>query len=441
MTSMHPVVLALFILLVVGGVGFLIHVLRRGKTFAGYEELTGDAQQIAKSLSGEIFRDGNDLVISGNYRHMPAIVRFSYDENTPGLNLHVKAKATFTMSVVPKGERAAEGRVLVRTPDDMFDARFQTRTDHPTQAKMFVGGKVVMQQLQKVCCSSRTFFTITTGAMELSELTIPSPYPGHHVADHLESLAKLARALEDMPGAETIKVHKLEKERSNIIRGAIVVGAIAAVVTVWAATRGPRGPIPVQELAGEIENPPAGIMPVEAALVRKVQEWRVATAEDFGPGVASWIRGNDLELSGRVPGDFSGGRNGRDVAFLLTPAEPPQPTAAPAPAPQPGATPAAAPPPGATPVPAETRRVLLLVEGVNLYDAEYPAIVGIVRIPKDAIADIDWGKNPPPEGTPDGDGLLIIRRRNDLTSGLVLFVNKKHIVSAVPLNYTQIRLR
>src|SRR3990172_3199469 len=194
--------------------------------------------------------------------------------------MNVKAKAAFSMAVVPKGERASEGRVLVRTPDDMFDARFQTRTDHPTQAKMFVGGKVVIQQLQKLCCSSRTFFTITNGAMELSELTIPTPYTGHHVSDHLESLAKLAHALEDMPGAETIKVHKLEKERSNIIRGAILVGGIAAVITVWAATSGPRGPIPVQELAGEIEVPPAGIMPVEAVLVRKVDDWRVATAED-----------------------------------------------------------------------------------------------------------------------------------------------------------------
>src|SRR5574341_1209619 len=351
MSYMPPIALALFILLVVGGVGFLIHALRRGKTFSGYEELTSDAQQIAKSLGGEIFRDGNDLVISGNYRHMPAIVRFSYDENTPGLNLHVKAKATFTMSVVPKGERAAEGRVLVRTPDDMFDARFQTRTDHPTQAKMFVGGKVVTQQLQKLCCSSRTFFTITTGAMELSELTIPTPYTGHHVTDHLESMAKLARALEDMPGSETIKVRKLEKEKSNIIRAAIVVGAIAAVITVWAATRGPRGPIPVQELAGEMENPPSGITPLEAVLVRKVHDWRVATAEDFAPGVASWIRGNDIELSGRVPGDFSGGRNERDVAFLLVPAAPPEPAAAAATQPQPGAAPAAAtqPQPGAAP--------------------------------------------------------------------------------------------
>jgi hypothetical protein len=417
---MHPVALALLILVVVGGVGFLIHLVHRGKTFAGYEELTGDAQQIAKSLGGEIFRDGNDLVISGNYRHMPAIVRFSYDENTPGVNLSVKAKATFTMSVVPKGERAAEGRALVRTPDDMFDARFQTRTDHPTQAKMFVGGKVVMQQLQKLACSPRTFFTISTGAMELSELTIPTPYTGHHVTDHLESMAKLARALEDMPGSETIKVRKLEKEKSNIIRAAIVVGAIAAVITVYAATRGPRGPIPVRELAGDAEPPPAGMMPVDAALIRKAHDWRLVTAEDFGPNAAAWMRDNGQQLTGRIPGDYSGRNNQRDVAYLLAPA--------------------AAPAEGAPPAAPAQRRVLLLVEGVNLYDAEYPEIVGAARVPKEVIAGIEWGKNPP-QGTPDGDGLLIVRRSGDFASGLVLFVSEKHIVTGVPVNYQQVRLR
>lgn len=415
---MHPVALALLILLVVGAVGFIIHTFSRGKTFSGYQELTADAQDIAKSLNGEIFRDGNDLVISGNYRHMPTIVRFSYDENTPGLNLHVKAKATFTMSVVPKGERAAEGRVLVRTPDEMFDARFQTRTDHPTQAKMFVGGKVVMQQLQKLACSSRTFFTITTGTMELSELVIPTPYTGHHVTDHLESMAKLARQLEDMPGAETIKVHKLERERSKIIRAAILVGGIAAVITIYAATSGPRGPIPVKELA-DTEAPPHGILPVEAVQIRKVKDWRVAQAEDFRGDAAGWMRGNGVERIGRVPGDYSGKKNPRDIAFVLASAGP-----------QPEGVPAGTGP----------RRVVLLVEGVNVYDAEYPMIVGMARVPKEFIANIDWGKNPPPE-TVDGDGLLIVRNPDDPASGLVFFLSDKRIVSGVPVNYSQIRLR
>jgi len=173
----------------------------------------------------------------------------------------------------------------------------------------------------------------------------------------------------------------------------------------------------VKEL-GVNEPPPAGMMPVDAPLIRKARDWRVATAEDFSPGAASWMRGNEQEVTGRVPGDYSGKNNQRDVAYMLAPA--------------------AAPAEGAQP--STQRRIVLLVEGVNLYDAEYPEIVGMARIPKDYIAAIEWGKNPP-QGTPDGDGLLIIRRENDPTSGLVLFVSEKHIVSGIPLNYRLVRLR
>ena len=249
--------------------------------------------------------------------------------------------------------------------------------------------------------------------MELSELTIPTPYTGHHVTDHLESMAKLARALEDMPGSETIKVHKLEKERSYIIRAAIVVGITAAVITVYAATSGPRGQVPVHELA-DTEAPPAGIMPVDAVLIRKVKEWQVAKDTDFTGNAAAWMRDNGQELSGRVPGDYSGKKNARDVAYLLVCSQ-------------------NCSSPG-------QRRVVLLVEGVNLYDAEYPVIAGVARVPKESIADIEWGKNPP-QGTADGDGLLIIRKRDDPASGLMLFASERRIVSAVPVNYTQIRLR
>jgi hypothetical protein len=221
-------------------------------------------------------------------------------------------------------------------------------------------------------------------------------------------MAKLARALEDMPGSETIKVHKLEKEKSNIIRGAIVVGIIAALITVYAATSGPRGEIPVHELA-DTEAPPAGMTPMDAAQIHRLQDWRLATAEDFGPTARPWLRDNGQDLSGHLVGDFSGRNVQRDVAYVLA-------------------------------NPEGHRRVVLIVDGINLYDAEYPSIVGMARIPKEAIAGIDWGKYPP-QGTPDGDGLLIIRKREDPTAGLVLFVNERRIVSSVPVNYQQIRLR
>ena len=48
-----------------------------------------------------MFRDGNDLVLVGNFNSRPTQVRFSYDENTPGLNVRMQAPVSFTFSVVP----------------------------------------------------------------------------------------------------------------------------------------------------------------------------------------------------------------------------------------------------------------------------------------------------------------------------------------------------
>ena len=199
---MPPLVIALAIVVVVAIVGALLHSMKTRQTYAGYEELKADAGMLAKRLKGEIFRDGDDLVVSGNSGKLPTVIRFSRQENTPGVMVRMEAPASFTLSVVPKGARATEGRVVVRTPDEMFDARFTTRSDHPTQARMFVGGKPVITHLQRLMCGSGTFLTVTTGALELSELSIPGPYTARHLENHLESLAVLARSEERRVGKE-----------------------------------------------------------------------------------------------------------------------------------------------------------------------------------------------------------------------------------------------
>jgi len=69
-----------------------------------------------------------------------------------------------------------------------FDARFAARTDHPTQAKMLVSSKTMRTHMEKLCCSSKSFLTMVTGSIEVSELIIPGPYTARHVLDHVESM-------------------------------------------------------------------------------------------------------------------------------------------------------------------------------------------------------------------------------------------------------------
>ena len=413
---MPPLVIALAIVVVVAIVGALLHSMKTRQTYAGYEELKADAGMLAKRLKGEIFRDGDDLVVSGNSGKLPTVIRFSRQENTPGVMVRMEAPASFTLSVVPNGARATEGRVVVRTPDEMFDARFTTRSDHPTQARMFVGGKPVVTHLQRLMCGSGTFLTVTTGALELSELSIPGPYTARHLENHLESLAVLARQLEDMPGAEKVKVAAIKGERKWVVRAAVAVGVIAAIAAVFSATFNPPGSEPTQVEAGQASLP-EGVVPADAPQMAGVYErlsdgrskWRVATDDDFAPAARSWLRGNRETVSGRVEGNFSGTGGARDAGYVLIDQTD------------------------------NTRRVILIAEGVNVYDATFPEVAIAARVRKGILSTITWLGDAPE--TPDGDGLLIVRERNNPASGLVLFVKGKRIISAVPENWQNLRLR
>ncbi len=408
MGSLSPIAITLAIVAGVTLVGLIVAHFRDRGTFSGYEELTSDARQISKSLDGEIFRDGADLVISGNYAKLPVIVRFSYAENTPGMNLRMSAPATFTLSVVPKGAQATEGRVLVRTSDDMFDARFTSRSDHPNQAKIFLGGKAVNNALHKVMCSQKTFFTMTTGSLEVSELVIPEPYTAHHVIDHLESLRRLAAAAAEMPGAHTVTIHELRKERRIAGRIAIAAGVITAALVVAAATRNLSSSATAEPLDAAATSGGPGILPVDSGLIPRAPQYHAASPAELDPNGASWLRQSGEIHAGRVPGDYSGEKLSRDAAYLLV-------------------------------GPNGSRRVVLLAGGASKLDSEYGSVAFIARVPRERLRSVDWITTKG-LGEPDGDGLLIVRRAADRSSGLVVFLSSGRLLSGIPKNYQQISL-
>src|SRR3954470_2426799 len=402
-----PIAIAFLVIVALSVVGVIISLVRGRSTFSGYEDLAPDPRTIAKALTdSEVFRDGGDLVVSGNFQKLPTIVRFSYDENTPALNIHMKAPATFTLSVVPKGARATEGRVLVRTPDDMFDARFTTRSDNPTQAKMFTSGKLVMQALQKVCCSSKTFFTVTPGAVELSELTLPQPYTARHVSDHIGMMGQLAKQLGEMPGSESGKVRAMQREGSSwLVRGAVAAGVIAAVVTVVAATQDYGKP--AEQISAGDSKLPAGLLPADAAFLTRLDGWRVAGESDFGGAAVAWMRDNDQKAEGRVTGDFTGLGGIADVAYLLTNG-------------------------------AGKKRVTIVGHGAGYYDVTFDKVAGIALLPHRYLDRVEW--TAPLSAKPDGDGLVVVMDGVDPQSADVLFLKDKRIISAKPVNFQRMRL-
>src|SRR6266571_5178834 len=135
--SLPRVAIALLIVLFVAILGALVAVLRNLRKFHGFREIAADAQKVAKGLDGELFRDAGDLVVSGNFRLLPTVVRFSNKENVPGINLRVGVPANFTMWIASRSAETNEGRAVVRTGDLTFDSRFVIRSDDPGEVRVF----------------------------------------------------------------------------------------------------------------------------------------------------------------------------------------------------------------------------------------------------------------------------------------------------------------
>ena len=178
----------------------------------------------------------------------------------------------------------------------------------------------------------------------------------------------------------------------------------SALISVFAATRvSNREPV-----SGVNQTLASGILPLDATRIPNTKDWRAATADDFDPAAVSWLRGNRKQPDGRITGNFSGKGTGRDVAYLLVDA-------------------------------AGARRVVLLADNENRYDTKFPYIGLAVRVPKENLNSIKWAGGKAPEGV-DGDGLLLLRKPDDPSSAIVLFLSGRGIVSASPANYQEINL-
>ena len=404
---MSPIQTTVLIVALVTIVGVVISSLRKSSALVGYEEIKAEVPRIVSALRAEMFRDGEDLVLIGNYKGRPAQVRFSYAENTPGLNIRMQAPVSFTFSSVPKGARATEGRVLMRTGSDMFDAKFATRTDHPTQAKMLVGSRAALQNIEKLCCSQKTYLTMIRGSIELSELIIPASYTGRHVLDHLDSMSVVAKAVEDIPGAETVKIVPYEREKSTpVFRVVLVAAAVAALLGVFFIR--PSAQPNLSAAAGPPVGKAEGVDPVDAANIVDVSQWRAMRPEEYAPEASDALRGAGFEPNGRFTLDLDG-NDQRDVVYALSSEQ-------------------------------GKYRVVILKDGSTLYDTQFTSLAGVLPVPKFSLEQIQWRSRPRSLPT-NSDAVLVLTRSNGELQPAILLFDANRLVTGVPANWQSISFR
>ena len=403
---MQPLALILNIAIVVGIVGIVVYWVRRFAVFLGYKAIEPDVLKIAELLKAQPFRDRSDVVLEGQYGGNPTIVRFSHRVDTPGLDIQMRVPAAINFFLVPKNIPATnEGRVLMRTGSAALDRRFNARTDHPMEFMMLTAVATIKSSLEQLCCSTQTGLTVRDRVIELSELTIP-PFTANHVFDHLQSMLTLANAIHEMPGADRIKVDPLPRRGSSWpVRIALAGGLLCLVALLFTQ---PYNRIPGASANANAVAPPTGVAPGDAARMQQLQGWHAATGDDFPAAVQRYLQQRRLSLSGHIVADFGGSGSAIDSAYLLVDTS-------------------------------GRKRVTMLSRGAVAYDALFPKVEFLARIPKSTMGKIQWMSSGPPLA-PDGDGLLVVQNANDPTASVVLLRHGPQTLSARPADFNKIDL-
>ena len=401
---MSPAAVVFNIAIILAIVGILVYWVRRFAVFRGYKDIEADVLQVAELLKTQPVRERNDVVLRGYLGWLPTIVRFSKELDTPGLYLQMRVPAAFNFTVLPKAAGLpGEGRVVMRTGSALLDRKFTARSDDPVDVRMLLGTKEALNAIEQLCCSSQTGLSLRKQTLELSEMAIPS-FTCNHVIDHLHAMNVLATRIREMPGASTIRLKRLPKTGSSwTIRLALAGGLVCLLALLFAQ------PYKHSSAASNVKSGVAlsGVLPADAQRLQQLQGWHVARTSDFLPSAAAFLRSHGLPLNGRVAGDFAGHGESSDSAYLLMNDQ-------------------------------GQSRVTMIAGGLLAYDAIFPRIDALARIPKASMGKIKWKSAP--QFQPDGDALLVIQNADDPTASLVLLRHGTETYSARPLDFSQIDL-
>jgi hypothetical protein len=268
---------------------------------------------------------------------------------------------------------------------------------------MLTAGAAIKTSLEQLCCSTQTGLTVKDRVIELSELTIP-PFTANHVFDHLQSMLTLAKAIHEMPGTDLVKVDPLPRRGSSWpVRIALAGGLVCLVALLFTQ---PYNRVP--DASANTVAPSSGVAPSDAMRMQQLQGWHAATRDDFGGAVQRYLQQRRLEPAGHIAADFEGSSRLSDSAYLLIDTS-------------------------------GRKRVSMVARGAVAYDAIFSRVDFLARIPKSAMAKIQWMSSGPPL-SPDGDGLLVVQNANDPTASVVLLRHGAQTLSARPADFNKIDL-
>ncbi len=399
MIGTSPVLFAGAVVLTFAVIGTLVLLVRNHRTFHGYREIAREAKAIASQLGGELFRDGDDLVVSGEYQSRPTLLRFSNSDNTPAMMLEVRVPSGLDLSLTPKQFPDNKVGSKVRL-NNWLEQRFVARSKSPLDSELLLGQRGAMNMLVRLCCSQKTVIEIGPGKLQLFEMVVP-PSLARHVLDHLADINDMARVMETLPGSDKIKIASIPRERSSWpFRAAVAAGVVVATLTVVGATRERTKPV----TAAKVDSPTInGILKVDVSAIPMAEQWRVVEPSDLEPSFADFLRGVGVEPSYPINFDPDGTGATKGSAYLLT-------------------------------NDSGQKRIVLLQDHRMVFDTAFPNVAGMVRVPAASLNKVRMAG----KVQTAGDGLLFVRKADDPNSAVILYVVNGALQSAAPSDYRTI---
>lgn len=404
MTSISPLVLAAAIMAAAVVVGAGILLVRSRRTFRGYSEIAQDVKSLAERLNAELFRDGDDLVISGEYQNMPTLLRFSNSDNTPAVSIEARIAAAIQLTITPKQMPDTAAGSKVKLPLRL-DHKFVAKSKEPLEIEMLLEQQAAVGLFTGLCCSQRTVLDISPGKLRLSEMLVPTSLLTH-VINHLREIHDLCEVIKTLPGSDTVKIVRIPRERSSWpLRAAIAMGVLIAAVSVMAATKDRSKP----KVAAVVETSIHGMVPTDAAVIPFANDWRTVDTSELQTSFISWVTAAGKPVSSRYEFDSDDTGRPNGVAYLLTNAE------------------------GA-------KRVVALVDHRVVFDSSFKNLAGCTSVPAASIRNIQWDSTKNVREQTSGDGILLVRDADDPHSGVILYFENGTLRSGSPVDYRSISL-
>jgi hypothetical protein len=219
-------------------------------------------------------------------------------------------------------------------------------------------------------------------------------------------MAVLAKEVEEIPGAENIKIAQYKREQSApVVKIAVAVGALVAISAVFAGKSGVEDSSS-SVVAGVVQA--QGVFDKDAAMIPNLAGWHAMQDTDFSADVASWMMGSGATPSGRIEVDMDGALPKATVYCLSHDQD-------------------------------QMKRIVILHRGTKILDSVMPDVVGIVSVPQSSLASINWKTKPISDS--DGDAIMLIARKDDKTTATLLFRKAGQMVSGKPETYEAVNLQ